>query len=109
DASRDVQLVDPRRAVRQVDLDRLVVDSLLGEDDARASAVPAPRGVDQPHSSSPISLAIASWSSAAGGRSPGEVAVLATRRTASWSAPVRRATSVGFADSASSSPFGNGP
>ena len=48
--------------------------------------------------------ATASYSSSAGGRSAGAAPVRATRRTLLRSAPVRRATSVGFASSASSSP-----
>jgi hypothetical protein len=39
---RRVQLVEPRRALREVDLDRLVGDALLGEDDPHAGAVGAP-------------------------------------------------------------------
>src|SRR5207302_11222327 len=45
DAPRAVLLVDPRRAVREVDLDRLELDVLLREDDAHAGAVGTTCGV----------------------------------------------------------------
>ncbi len=81
--------IDPARAVTQVDLDRLVVDALLGERDPRTRAVRAASSVDQLHGSSPISRAICSNSSAAGGSSAGVAAVRAMRRTSSREAPVR--------------------
>ena len=102
-----VQLEQPLRTVAEVDLDRLVLDALLGESDPNTRAVRAPRRVDQLHPSSPISAAICSYRS--GGRSAGEAAVRIRRRTSSRSAPVRRDTSVGFASSASSSPFDSSP
>ena len=101
-----VQVVDPRRPVAQVDLDRLVVEALLGEDDPDAGAVRARGRVVQLHGSSPII-----WRDRlvqlVGRRQVGaETRPCASRRrTSSRSAPVRRATSVGFASSASSSPF----
>src|SRR5262249_8072820 len=126
--------VDPRGPVAEVDLDGLVVEALLGERDAGARAVRARRRVDQPHFRSGAGKAgpCAPWSRpsslplmarappggrrprtppppAGGGRSAGEAGVRITCRTVSRSAPVRRATSVGFASSASSSPFEIGP
>src|SRR5215203_6763209 len=98
-----VQGVDRRRPVAKVDLDGVVLDLLLGEDDSHTRAVGTARGVVQLHGSSPMTCARRSYSSGAGGSSTGDAALRANCRTSSLSAPVSRATSVGFAASASSS------
>src|SRR5207248_3009726 len=55
-APRDVELVDPRRPVGEVDLDRLEVEPLLREHDPHPRAVRTPRRVDQPHARGRLSL-----------------------------------------------------
>src|SRR5262249_25727360 len=106
--SERVLLVDPRRPVVQVDLDRLVLDPLLRERDSNARAVRTPVGVvERDHrsilASRFMTAASCSSSSRAGGKSAVVDAVRATARTLAGSAPVRRATSVAFAASDSSS------
>ena len=109
-AARRVQVETHRGRSRRSTSTRLVLEVLLGERDPHARAVRAARGVDQLHGSSPISARdLLVELAGAGGSSAGEAAVRATRRTSSRSAPVSRATSVGFAASASSSPFGSSP
>jgi hypothetical protein len=57
---RRVQVEEPLRPVREVDLDALDLHALLGERDAHARAVGTARRIDQPHGSRPISRAICS-------------------------------------------------
>src|SRR6185437_13804998 len=110
-ASGRVLLVDPRGTVGQVDLGGLELDLLLGEHDPRAGAIRTAGGVVQREHQAftPMSVAISSYCSWAGGRSAGDSAVRAISRTRCGSAPVRRATTVGFAPSAITSPGGSAP
>ena len=96
-----VLLVEPGGPVGEVDLDGLELDPLLGEDDPDARGVGTACGVvERDHGCTPITVAICSYSSWAGGSSPGEAAVRATSRTRLGSAPVSRPTTVAFAPSA---------
>src|SRR5206468_11329188 len=117
-AASRVLVVDPRRTVGEVDLDRLELDVLLRKHDANARAIRAAGGVVQREhqpchpcvaSTMPSTSAICASSSAAGGSSDGDAAVRATSRTRAGTAPVRRETTVGFAPSATTSPGGRGP
>src|SRR4029077_6353530 len=100
-ASGRVLLVEPVRPVGEVDLHHVVVDSLLGEDDPDPRDIWAARGViERDHGCTPITVAICSYSSWAGGSSLGEAAVRAASRTRLGSAPVSRPTTVPFAPSA---------
>ena len=102
DTAGRVLLVEPGGSVGQVDLDDVHLEALLGEDDPDARGVRAARRVveDKAHGSTPITVAICSYNSWAGGSSPGEAAVRATSRTRLGSAPVSRPTTVAFAPSA---------
>ena len=96
-----VLLVEPVRPVREVDLDGLELDAFLGENDPDPRDIRTACGVVQrDHGCTPITVAICSYSSWAGGSSPGEAAVRATSRTRLGSAPVSRPTTVAFAPSA---------
>src|SRR5262249_59914126 len=95
-----VLLVQPRGPVGEVDLDGLELDALLGEHDPRSRGVGTARSVVQrDHGCTPITVAICSYSSWAGGSSPGEAAVRATSLTRLGSAPVRPPTTVPLAPS----------
>ena len=101
DTSGRVLLVEPGGPVGEVDLDGLVLDALLGEDDPDPRDIGTACGVvERDHGCTPITVAICSYSSWAGGSSPGEAAVRATSRTRLGSAPVSRPTTVAFAPSA---------
>ena len=108
-----VLLVQPRGPVAEVDLDGLVLDPLLGEDDAHAGAVRAAGGVvERQHGGFSLPRAPRPAARAApppaGARRPRR-AVRATARRRSGSAPVSRCATVGFAPSATTSPGGKGP
>ena len=90
-----------RRAGRRGRSRRLELDPLLGEDDPDPRDIGTACGVvERDHGCTPITVAICSYSSWAGGSSPGEAAVRATSRTRLGSAPVSRPTTVAFAPSA---------
>ena len=98
DLAGRVQLVDPGGAVLEVDLDRLVVEPLLRERDAHAGAVRAARvrrraSRLEAHRTGDRLVQLVRR---AAGR-PATAPCARRARTSSRSAPVRRATSVGFA------------
>ena len=81
-ASGRVLLVEPGGPVGEVDLHGLELDPLLGEDDPDPRDIGTARGVvERDHGCTPITVAICSYSSWAGGSSAGEAAVRATSRT----------------------------
>src|SRR5262249_47662554 len=105
-----VLLVQPRGPVGEVDLDGLELDALLGEHDPHSRGVGTARSVvERDHGCTPITVAICSYSSWAGGSSSGDAAVRATSRTRLGSAPVSRPTTVAFAPNEYASPGGSGP
>src|SRR6185437_5417807 len=96
----------------QVDLDHLVLEPFLGECDPSTRAVGTTKSVVQRQNqstSTPKTSAICRYKSSAGGSSAGDAAVRATARTRAGSAFVNRATTVGFAPSAITSPGGSSP
>src|SRR4029450_2455050 len=113
DLPHRVLLVQPRGAGGQVDHDRLVRDAFFGEQDPHPGAVRAPVGVveREAHETDPTPSTSASCasSSSGAGRSAGDEAVRATARTRPGSAPVSRATTLGFAARATTSPGGSAP
>ena len=103
DTSGRVLLVEPGGPVGEVDLDDVSNSMPFSARTIRTRATYGTarrRCRGQAHGCTPITVAICSYSSWAGGSSPGEAAVRATSRTRLGSAPVSRPTTVAFAPSA---------